>query len=154
MKRLYRSDTDKIIGGVCGGLGEYLRVDPLILRVLFVALAMMNGIGIVVYILMWLLVPVRFADHLTHEQVVRQNAEEIRGRARELGDEARNAFGGKWRSPEAGSRMLIAGGILVAIGLLSLLRNFGLLRWLSSLWPLGVIALGVVILLNNLKGRS
>jgi phage shock protein PspC (stress-responsive transcriptional regulator) len=57
MKRLYLSDTDRKIGGVCGGLGEYFDKDPTIFRILFVALTLFLGGGILLYIIMWLIMP-------------------------------------------------------------------------------------------------
>jgi phage shock protein C len=58
MKKLYRSNKDKVIAGVCGGLGEYFAVDARIFRVLFV-LAMLVPVvpGIIPYIIMWILIP-------------------------------------------------------------------------------------------------
>lgn len=55
-RRLVRSSTNRVLGGVCGGLAEYTDTDPLLWRVGFVALAVM-GAGIFVYPLLWLLVP-------------------------------------------------------------------------------------------------
>ena len=60
-KRLYRSDTNYIIGGVLGGLGEYFHVDPTIFRVLWIVVTLFTAIlpGIVAYILALLIVPPR-----------------------------------------------------------------------------------------------
>lgn len=55
-RRLYRSRDERMIGGVCGGLGEYLNTDPTIIRVLFVIIAL-SGAGIFLYLAMWLIVP-------------------------------------------------------------------------------------------------
>ncbi len=55
--QLRRSRTDKIIGGVNGGLAEYSGIDPLLWRVGFVALAFAGGTGVIVYLLLWLLMP-------------------------------------------------------------------------------------------------
>ena len=129
-------------------------IDPLILRVAFVILSMINGIGLTLYVLMWLFVPRAQAEHAGHEQVVRQNVAEIRDRARELGAEARDAFGGGWSdSNQSNQWMLIGGGVLVVVGLLVLLQNFGLLWSFVKLWPLILIAFGAMMLLNNLKDR-
>lgn len=58
MKRLYRSTTNKVLAGVCGGLGEYFNVDPTIVRVVFVLLALPGGLpGILPYVILWLVVP-------------------------------------------------------------------------------------------------
>ena len=58
-KRLYRSNTDKILAGVCGGLGEYFDVDPTLVRLLWVIVSVfMAGIGgVIAYVLAWLIVP-------------------------------------------------------------------------------------------------
>src|SRR5215212_8989973 len=55
--QLRRSRTDKILGGVNGGLAEYTGIDALLWRVGFVALTLAGGAGIVVYLLLWLLMP-------------------------------------------------------------------------------------------------
>ncbi len=56
-KRLYRSRTDRQLAGVCGGLAEYFGVDPTIVRVLFVALALLGGPGLILYIILALIMP-------------------------------------------------------------------------------------------------
>jgi phage shock protein C len=56
-RRLYRSRTQKVLGGVCGGLGDYFSMDPVWFRVGFVALALGGGSGVLIYLLMWLIVP-------------------------------------------------------------------------------------------------
>jgi phage shock protein C len=57
LRRLYRSGKDKILGGVCGGLGEYFGVDPVLFRILFVLLALGWGFGILLYIICWIIIP-------------------------------------------------------------------------------------------------
>lgn len=56
-KKLYRSRDDKMIAGVCGGLGKNLGIDPTILRLIFVLLALAGTSGIIIYGVMWLVVP-------------------------------------------------------------------------------------------------
>ncbi|MBI3051918.1 PspC domain-containing protein [Candidatus Woesearchaeota archaeon] len=57
-KRLYISKKNSIIAGVCGGIGEYLGVDPTVIRVLWVLLTLLSmGFGIVAYILAWVIMP-------------------------------------------------------------------------------------------------
>ena len=55
--QLRRSSTDRMIGGVCGGLADYSGIDPLLWRIGFVALAFAGGSGVLVYLLLWLLMP-------------------------------------------------------------------------------------------------
>jgi len=59
MKKLYRSRTDRKIAGICGGLGEYFNIDPVITRILFVALTFGDGAGLLTYIIMWIFVPAK-----------------------------------------------------------------------------------------------
>ncbi len=57
-KRLFRSKTNKMIGGVCGGLGEYFDFDPTLIRLLFAALILFGaGSPILLYLLMWIIIP-------------------------------------------------------------------------------------------------
>jgi phage shock protein PspC (stress-responsive transcriptional regulator) len=56
-RRLYRSRTDRKLAGVCGGLAQYSNIDATLIRVLFVVLALLGGPGLVIYLLMWILVP-------------------------------------------------------------------------------------------------
>ena len=56
-KKLYRSRTERMLGGVCGGLGEYLNIDPTLVRLAFVAATLLGGPGIVAYIVLWIITP-------------------------------------------------------------------------------------------------
>jgi len=58
-KRLYKSDGDKVIGGVCGGLGEYFGIDPVVFRIIAVILIFAHGAGLLIYLIAWLCMPKR-----------------------------------------------------------------------------------------------
>ncbi len=57
MKRLYRSKSERMIAGVCGGIAEYFFIDPVIVRAAFVLLGLMNGIGVILYIALAIITP-------------------------------------------------------------------------------------------------
>jgi phage shock protein C len=57
VKRIYRSKKSRIIGGVCGGIGEYLEVDPVLIRLIWVVGALMWGAGILAYLVAWIIIP-------------------------------------------------------------------------------------------------
>ena len=60
VKKLYLSETDKKIGGVCGGIAEYFGKDATLFRILFVLLTLLTvGWGVIVYLAMWLIIPRR-----------------------------------------------------------------------------------------------
>ncbi len=58
-KRIYLSDTNKKIGGVCGGIGEYFGIDPTLIRLLTVIISFMTGVigGVIAYIVAWAIIP-------------------------------------------------------------------------------------------------
>ena len=56
-KRLYRSTKNSVIGGVCGGLGDYLDIDPVLIRVVWAVLFFAGGVGLLAYVLAWIIIP-------------------------------------------------------------------------------------------------
>jgi len=62
MKKLYRSRTNKMIAGVCGGIGKYLAIDATLIRLGFVVLTFMSGFGILLYLVLWIIVPLEGAS--------------------------------------------------------------------------------------------
>lgn len=58
-KRLYRSRSNVMIGGVCAGLADYFTLDPTVVRLIFVLLALLGGHGVLVYLILWLVVPLQ-----------------------------------------------------------------------------------------------
>lgn len=61
-KRLWRSRKDRKIAGVCGGLGAYFKVDPVWVRITFIIFLLLGGSALLVYLLLWVLVPLEPAD--------------------------------------------------------------------------------------------
>lgn len=57
VRKLYRSRTDRMLGGVCGGLGRYFDIDPTLIRVVFALLTVLGGAGPLLYLAMWIIVP-------------------------------------------------------------------------------------------------
>jgi phage shock protein PspC (stress-responsive transcriptional regulator) len=56
-KRLYRDPDNRVLGGVCGGIGQYFKIDPLIIRIVFLVIFFGFGIGLLIYIILWIVVP-------------------------------------------------------------------------------------------------
>lgn len=57
MKTLYRSRTNRKVAGVCGGLGKYFDIDPIIIRLIWFLFVLFGGSGIIVYIIAWIVIP-------------------------------------------------------------------------------------------------
>jgi phage shock protein C len=123
-RALRRSRSQRVIGGVCGGLGRYLGIDPVLLRIAFVVLLFAGGGGLVLYLIAWILIP-----------------EEREGEP--LGSE---------RPSSVDTTRLIVGGALVAIGTIALL-NVTFPRLGRFFWPLAIISLGVAIVIQSTTSR-
>jgi phage shock protein C len=95
-QRLVRSRTDKMVAGVAGGLANYLAVDPVFVRLAFVALGM-SGPGVFVYAIMWLIMPTEGSTGTTTSQAF----SEFRQQMSRVGDDVRQVFvsGGPTRTP-------------------------------------------------------
>lgn len=80
--RLYRSRSQKMIAGVSGGLGDYFDVDPVLIRLLFVVTAFISGVGILAYIVLWIVVPFE-GDDSPRLDTLRRDFDDLSGRVRE-----------------------------------------------------------------------
>jgi len=154
-KRLYRSRSDKMIGGVCGGLAKYFDIDPTIVRIIAVLLIFANGVGILAYIIMAIVVPLEGSKVTEPKETVRENVEEMKETASELGREIRSTFAGEEGKPEEVAKVRhrhrnLFGIILIVLGVIFLLGSFNLFWWLhwGNLWPLILVAIGVLIILG------
>ncbi|HSP09307.1 MAG TPA: PspC domain-containing protein [Candidatus Dormibacteraeota bacterium] len=149
-EHLYRG-KGRIIGGVCCGIAARLRVDTLWVRIAFVALAFAQGVGLVLYAVLWILMPDapegevagRSGFHAVTADLERMWAE-VRG------GPAQAASGGT--EARATDRSLMLGVILLVIGLVLLGNNTGFVNW-SVLWPLILIAIGAFVLLRNAQRK-
>ena len=127
-RRLYRSRRDRMLAGVAGGLGQYFNIDPVLIRLAFVAMTLASGIGLVIYVILAIVVPNRPEYEEEPQITSTTTVDTTRGRE-------------------------IAGIILIGFGLLVLASNVGLfaiLRW-DLFWPIVLIGLGAYILMNRVR---
>jgi phage shock protein C len=152
-KRLVRSRSDSVVGGVCGGLGVYLSIDSTLVRLFFVLLAFAEGIGILLYFVLWVVVPREDrVEGATLEENVRSGAEEIAERARELGEELQTGV----KMPSHRTGLFIGLGLII-IGGYYLLDSLNI-YWLSwfkwgVIWPVLVIVAGILLLVRRVRGE-
>ena len=125
-KRLYKSRTNKIIAGVCGGLAEYFDVDPVIMRVLFVLLAFFGGSGFILYVACWIIMPKSLSGGEDQGDVAKSRTANTR-----------KLFG---------IALTIGGAIILFsnLGFFSFLHVWGL-SW-SLIFPILLILLGMAII--------
>ena len=120
--RVRRSTSDKVVAGVAGGLGRYLGIDPVILRIAFVLLALSGGSGVLLYVIAWIAIPEEQPTDILGPVPGGTN---IAGR-------------------------VIIGATVIAVGSVLLISEFvpGLSQYL---WPLGLVAIGAFIMLGGRK---
>ncbi len=151
--RLYRSKSDQMVAGVCGGLARYLQLDTTLVRLFFALLALADGAGVLIYIILWIVMPdeERIAANLGDQ--MRASAGEMAGRALEMGDDVR--YAASHPNPQAG---LIVGSALIVVGAIFLIDTLNLpgLGWISFdvLWPLLLVGGGLFLLLRNVTGPN
>lgn len=154
-KRLHRSRSNRIIWGVCGGLADYFGIDPVIVRVIFVLLIFANGLGILAYIILAIVIPAESSKAATPKEALRENVTELKELTSELGQEIRSSLAGEKKDEEETAKVRrrqlnILGIVLIIIGILFLLGSFNLFWWFNwgTLWPLILVAIGVLIILS------
>ena len=142
-RRLYRSETNKLIAGVSGGLGEYFNVDPVIIRLLFVLFTLIHGSGVLLYLILWVVLPKESKVEIIAQnpgETFHENLTDAKDEIRSIAQHVRIRSGnyrGSW-----------IGAILVIFGLLILMDNLGFPVWLGfdKLWPILLIILGFAFL--------
>ncbi len=147
--RLNRSDTNKVVAGVCGGLGAYLGVDPVFIRIFFILWTVLGELGVLAYLILWVVMPAQGAEE-AGETLSRDN---LGGRFSQIGNE----IGEVARQPSA-ELITFAGAGLIVWGVYHLLRRIGFawIVWDYSvyLWPALLIIAGVVVLLRATLRRK
>lgn len=138
-KKLYRSRKDKIIGGVCGGLGKYFEVDPVLIRVLFIFLAFFHGSGLILYLLLLIIVP---QEPIVFDQEIDETKldKEVQSEPVPVETPVKKTDAKK-----------IFGIILLVLGTIFLLDNLFPAFDLEIIFPLILIFAGLYLIFESLK---
>jgi phage shock protein C len=123
-KKLYRSSTNRVLAGVCGGVGEYFGIDPVMVRILMVIFTLMGGSGLLAYIIAAFVIPGRRSED---KEAYGENYE---GFPEEYKKENRNTA-------------LVLGLILISIAALIIFRHF--VRWI----PMELVFAGVLVIIGG-----
>ncbi len=119
IKKFYRSRTDRVLFGVCGGLGKYFSIDPVLFRLVFVALLIADGAGILLYLIMVLVTPEEPGRSSTDKDLkgeVDELADKIEKKAEELSGEMQ-------RENQDNSGRTIFGILIILLGIFLFLRS-------------------------------
>lgn len=153
-KTLHRSQTDRILAGVCGGLAEYFEVDSTIIRLLFILIVALGGSGLFIYFILWFIMPKKAGEVMAiNEQRVKEFADEIKAKANDLREEFK-----KDRPEPAAAEVKdrrhsgLFGWLLIVLGIVFLANNF-MPFWMRahifSYWPLLLVFIGVAIIVGR-----
>jgi phage shock protein C len=132
-EKLTRSESDKMLAGVCGGIATYIGVDPVIVRLLFLLLAFASGIGLFLYMVLWFVMPEENLEdsiYLNGEPAPQTNPE------------------------DQSTQMRTIGILLLLFGGFFLLQQIGIFHWISAgiFWPVVLISVGIYLLV--LRNRN
>ncbi len=174
-RRLYRSSSERVLGGVAGGVAEYFDLDPALVRVAWAVLILASGgIFLLLYIVMWFVVPEAPPGYLSGQTwaAPEPGAEGTEGAEAAEGTDAASSAGrpagpppsvaSEWaarraerrRHRRSGSGGIVFGSLLILIGAWFLAREY--IPWLrvNELWPIALVLLGVVLLVGAMSTRS
>ncbi len=147
---LYRSKKNKIIAGVAGGLGEYFKVDSNIVRLLFIISIFFGGVGAIVYLICWVIIPLEGFGNKIADDYYKENIEEIKQKAKNFSEEfgANIENENETYSQNKAQPQKWLGIILLIFGGIFLLENFGIIESINfaKYWPLILIVFGLKIL--------
>ncbi len=152
--KLYRSRKDRMLFGVCSGLGKFFGVDSTIIRIVFVLLAF-TGFGILAYIVIAIIAPLEESQKSTPQDIIEENAADIKEMANKLGNDLRNTFSGKGKETkedalkEQTRRNSALGIVIIIIGVICLLGVFNLFSWVHWWGAIGaaaLIGLGIILI--------
>lgn len=170
-KRLTRDTRNGVIGGVASGFGQYLDVDPVLVRLAFVLLFFANGMGLLAYLICWVVIPRSDATAPSvaapATDAAGQGLDAVREAGSRVADEVRSAAAGvkeaaeqaRQSAPEPARAQAVVGAILMAGGVLMLADNLGWLHWphwvsIGTLWPLLLVGLGIGLIAKSRRSAT
>ena len=164
-KKLYRSRSEKVIAGVCGGIGDYFDVDPTLIRLAFILIFFLEGVGLLAYILGWIIIPLEPIGNNNQKLASGQAEKEREGSGDESsekaapkqennGEESSGTDNSQKESPETFNKRRILGGVLVAVGVVFLAERWFSLFYLEQFWPLLLIGIGGLIIFKEVKNHE
>jgi len=169
-KRLYRSRKSRVIGGVAGGLGDYLSIDPVIVRVIFLLMLFFSGFGFLTYIILWIVVPeepyyyknahqtppasetsseASSENYPDNEFESANNSQDDFSPNQDYSAEQNYGTEKNYYKEKSNTGNIVFGSILIGVGALFLLKNYFFRFDFSDLIPIVFVILGLVLLLNS-----
>ena len=154
-KRYYRSTTEKVFAGVCGGLAEYFAIDPLLVRLIFVIIALAGGGGVLIYLILWIVTPIKpfnFNQTTTQTPPVMENQQTNQDPDRHSENPGKDPLK-DYRHYPRNRGNLIGGLVLITLGGIFLADSFIPHIRFEDLWPLILVVIGIGLLINSVAGK-
>ena len=145
-RRLSRNSMNRVIGGVCSGLAEYFGLDIALVRIAFVIAFLFASFGFWLYIILWIVLPVEGQQSTVNSQQSTVNGQQSTVNSQQSVSESESVS-----KPESKVKSIFAGSFVILIGLLFLVNNFIPINWVWKLWPLILVAIGVVMIVTASK---
>jgi len=147
--RLYRSNSNSVIAGVCGGLGKYLNSDPVVFRILFVVTFLVGGSGFLAYIILWIVIPIEKTPNIFGEQTSKNSSYAANMEEENNTNETQADKMEEQKQQPKNDGNLWGGLILITLGAIFLIDRFVPSIDFGDLWPLILIVVGVILISKN-----
>ena len=160
VQRLTRNRRTAVCGGVAAGFADYFKVDPVLVRLGFVLLAFVNGIGLLFYVICWVIMPVNEEEVSEQMSAGEQVTDEVRAAAQQVRAAGERVVNEVREAQDTGRGHMVAGIILIVLGSIFLLDRLSWMfrwpYWLSwgYLWPLILVAIGVALLMRSREEKA
>jgi phage shock protein C len=138
-----RSETDRLFVGVCGGIGAYLGVDSVFVRLGFILLALASGVGVLLYFVLLFVMPNESNFDAPTAEIIKDNIDQF-------GNDVGSGVKRVRQHPQGPT---IAAGLIILLGIYLLMDSFNLLSWLNStvVVALAFIAFGIYLISRRKK---
>lgn len=145
-ERLYRSRKNKLLGGVASGLAKYANIDPIIVRIIFIIITFLNGLGFLLYIVLWIVIP---EENITGQPEPKQ---ESFSESAKVDNPEASATTNKIR--ERGNGRVFVGIVLIGLGFIFLVERFFPYFDFEDILPMVLVAVGLLLVVNTFKNKK
>lgn len=154
-RRLYRSRKNKVISGVCGGIAEYMNVDPTIVRLIWAISIVYGGIGIIAYIICLIVIPEATDEKRQNDSAdAQQQYDKNEQSCPEDQYSSQQDQSSSQHQNTSDRNRIVAGTLLICIGGFMLFRRYFYWINLGKYWPVLLIVAGIVIIVNGTMNRG
>lgn len=143
-KKIYRNQTNELVAGVCSGLADYFEIDATLVRIIFVVLGIGGGSGVLIYLVLWFVIPRENEVNMGKEEQLENVGKEIEGKVKIAAKEIKKEVKTEKRSGDfLGMVLVILGGVLLVE---KIAPRF--IDW-DYFWPMILIVLGAYLIFRK-----